>query len=178
MCSGMEVEDANGVVSTVWPMIYAMVTDWQEGCVAAGTKSGNQTNCPCHTCLVLASQLNDLSAGRQALFRTEERMKEVYDQVVLLHSEGQPGANAVIESLLKGWSVNPVQVSYSTSKPIGHPSRAPSYSYCALPVLHEAENSCRNSSMIVCRQVASFCTRCNLLYPLQARWELPVLVTV
>lgn len=105
----MEVEDAHGTVAKVWPMIYAMVTDWQEGCVAAGTKSGNKTNCPCHTCLVLACDLDDLAAGRRAELRTEQKMKQIYNQVVALHERG--GCNAVIESLLKGWSVNPVQVS-------------------------------------------------------------------
>jgi hypothetical protein len=104
----MEVEDADGVKTTVWPMIYAVVTDWQEGCVAAGTKSGNKTNCPCHTCLVLACDLDDLAAGRRAELRTEKRMKQIYDQVVKLHAQG--GCNAVIESLVKGWSVNPVEV--------------------------------------------------------------------
>ena len=119
LCRGMEVEDANGFKTTVWPMIYAVVTDWQEGCVAAGTKSGNKTNCPCHTCLVLACDLDDLVAGRRAELRTEKRMKQIYDQVVELHKKG--GCNAVIESLLKGWSANPVEVCGSSAC---HPLRS------------------------------------------------------
>lgn len=106
----MEVADADGKITTVWPMLYATITDWQEGCVAAATKSGNKTNCPCHSCLVLRDDLNDLAAGKAAPLRTEQQMRLIYDQVVRLHREGQPGCKAVIDQLTTSYSVNVVEV--------------------------------------------------------------------
>ncbi|GAQ91611.1 hypothetical protein KFL_008180030 [Klebsormidium nitens] len=105
--TGLDVTDASGSVTKVWPMLYAVVTDWQEGCVAAATKSGNKTKCPCHSCLVLSTELNDFAAGSQADPRTEEKMRQIYEQVVRLHKKG--GCQEVISQLLKAWSVNPVQ---------------------------------------------------------------------
>jgi hypothetical protein len=106
----MEVADADGNVTKVWPMLYATITIWQEGCVAAATNSGNKTNCPCHSCLVLCSDLNNLAAGRAAPIRTEQQIRRIYDQVVRLHREGKQGCKAVIEQLTKSYSVNVVEV--------------------------------------------------------------------
>jgi hypothetical protein len=106
----MELANADGKITAVWPMLYATITDWQEGCVAAATKSGNKTNCPCHSCLVLRGDLNDLAAGRAAPLRTEQQMRLIYDQVVRLHREGKPGCKAVIDQLTTSYSVNVVEV--------------------------------------------------------------------
>jgi hypothetical protein len=104
----MTLEDADGNKTMVWPKLYAVVTDWQEGCVAAGTKSGVNTQCPCHSCFVLCSQLSDLEKGREARPRTEEEMTRIYNMVIALHKKG--GCGKVIEQLTKDYSVNPVQV--------------------------------------------------------------------